>query len=298
MPTYDGNAYEILSQVRYGINEHSDALVQGTDTTGAFRNPQLVKQINSAQSYLWSILFGQFPEYFLKNDDINVVDSTADLPSDCFKIKEVVADDLLPVIPILLAERHSGSKYKYYRVSNQIRIDTGVTLNTLFETDPDGEIQPKIIETYSIWYYKKCRDLDTGVTSAGGAASATLATTAKGVADYYNGMSIENVTDSTVDTISDYSAARVATVTNTWASSKYYGIVSELPEIFHPLISEYAILQLKKDPRVPLQVSSADIGLFQEMLRESLKSFAGTLNGDVSLASVLNNFNPYQNYYG
>jgi len=103
-------------------------------------------------------------------------------------------------------------------------------------------------------------------------------------------MIIENVTDSTVDTITDYSAARVCVVSNTWAASKYYGIVSDLPEIMQPLISEYAILQMKKNPKVPLQVTKADVQLFNEMLRESLRSFAGTLNGDMDVDSLFNDF--------
>jgi hypothetical protein len=103
-------------------------------------------------------------------------------------------------------------------------------------------------------------------------------------------MKIENVTDSTVDVISDYAATRVATVTNTWASSKYYGIVSDLPEIFQPLIAEYAILQLKKNPKVPLQVSPADAQLFGEMLAQALRTFAGTQNGDVTIDSIINDF--------
>jgi len=278
MATYIGNAYEILSQVRYAISEFSTAYVQGTDTTGKFQNTELMKHINNAQSYIWSILFGQFPEYFMKSASLTFTSSVASLPSDCFKIKEISDPDGFPISPINLNQRHittGGSEHQYYRYRNTIRIDE------------DG-----VSNTGTIWYYQKCRDLDTGLTSAGGALSATLATTAKSIADYYNDMMIENVTDSTVDTITDYATTRVCVVSNTWASSKYYGIVSDLPEIFHPLISEYAVLQLKKDPRVPLQVSPSDSSLFNEMLRESMGSFAGTQNSDVFINDVINAFEP------
>jgi hypothetical protein len=276
MPTYSGNCFEILSQVRYGINEFSTAYVQGTDATGSFKNEELIRQINNSQYYIWSILFGQFPEYFLKSASLVFTNSVATLPSDCFKIKEITDSNGYQIRPIGLDQRHistGGSSNLYYRYGNTIRID-----------------EDSVTDTGTIWYYRRCRELETGLTSAGGALSATLATTAKAIADYYNDMLIENVTDSTVDTITDYAATRVCVVSNTWAASKYYGIVSDLPEIMQPLIAEYAILQLKKSPRTPLQIVPADNSLFNEMLRESLKSFAGTLNSDSYISDIINDF--------
>jgi hypothetical protein len=276
MPTMVGNAYEILSQVRYGLNEYSTAKVNGTDTTGAFLNEELMRHINNAQNHIWSILFGQFPEYFMKSASIAFTSSVATLPSDCFKIKEISDSNGYPMYPIGVDQRHitgGGSKYGYYRYGNTIRVD-----------------QDSVTDTGTIWYYWQCRELDTGMTSAGGALSATLATTSKAIADYYNGMMIENVTDSTVDTITDYSAARVAVVSNTWAASKYYGLVSELPTIFHPLIPEYAILQLKKNPKSPLVVTVADVSLFDQMLSSAMRSFVGTQNSDYDLNNAINNF--------
>jgi hypothetical protein len=280
MPTYSGNAFEILSQVRYGINEYSTALVQGTDTTGAFLNAELMQKINTAQNYLWGLLFAQFPEYFLTSGSLAFTASLATLPGDCWKIKDIRDSNGYKINPIPVSERHvtddTGSAHLYYRYGNTIRLD-----------------QDDVSDTGTIWYYKRCRELDTGLTSAGGALSATLATTSKAVADYYNGMSIENVTDSNVDVISDYSAARVCTTTTqTWAASKYYGIVSELPEVMQPLIAEYTILQLKKDPRVPVQITPSDVSLFNEILRGALQTFAGSFNGDTMIDDLINDFEP------
>ena len=277
MPTYSGNAFEILSQVRYGLNEFSTALTQGTDATGAFKNEELMRQINNAQYYLWAILFGQFPEYFLKSASITFTSSVATLPSDCFKIRDIVNSDGIPIKPIGVNQRHivddTGSEYHYYRYGNTLRIDAD-----------------DVTDTGTIWYYSRCRELDTGLTSAGGALSATLATTAKAIADYYNNMIIENVTDSTVDTITDYSAARVCVVSNTWAASKYYGIVSDLPEIFQPLISSRAILTMKMSPRVPIALAKADVDMFRDDLRMAMQSFAGTLNGDMDMGRLFEEF--------
>lgn len=276
MPTFIGNGFEVLSQVRYGINEYSDAKVKGTDDTGAFTNPEIMRHINNAQNHIWSLLFEQFPEYFLKTDTIEFSASVAALPSDCFKIKGISDSEGKPVFPIDVNQRHisgSGSPNAYYRYDNTLRID-----------------QDSVTGTGTIWYYWQCRELDTGMTSAGGALSATLATTAKAIADYYNDMKIENVTDSTVDTITDYGVDRIAVVSNTWAASKYYGIVSELPLIFHPLIPDYTILQLKKNPKSPLAVTVADVSLFDQMLRSAMKSFAGTFNGDKDIGSMFEDF--------
>ena len=276
MPTFIGNCFEVLSQIRYGINDFSTAKVQGTDATGAFLNEELTRYINNAQNRLWAILFEQFPEYFMKSASITFASSVATLPADCFKIREISDAAGYPFKPIAVDQRHilgSGSKYGYYRYGNTLRID-----------------QDGINDTGMIWYYWQCRELDTGMTSAGGAGSATLATTSKAIADYYNGMMIENVTDSAVDTITDYSAARVATVSNTWAASKYYGIVSELPTIFHPLIPDYALIQLKKNPKSPVAVTTADVSLFDQMLMSAMKSFAGTQNSDVDLNAMINDF--------
>jgi hypothetical protein len=235
-----------------------------------------MNQINLSQNYLWATLLGQFPEYFMTSASLTFTASIATLPGDCFKIKEVRDSDGHPIDPMNVAQRHisgEGSSHHYYRYGNTLRIDA------------DG-----VSMAGTIWYYSRPRELETGMTSAGGAASATLATTSKAIVDYYNGMTIENVTDSTVDTITDYSASRVCVVSNTWAASKYYGIVSELPLIFQPLISEYAVLQLKKNPKVPLQVTAADVKLFDDMLKTAMRSFAGTLNGDVNISDLFNDF--------
>ena len=271
------NCWELLSQVRYGLNEHSLGLVNGTDISGKFQNSELVRHINNAQFFLWGILFKQMPEYFMASASIVFVGSVATLPSDCFKIRQVSDPDGHDLFPMNVAQRHidadSGSEHHYYRYGNALRIDA------------DG-----VSETGTIWYYSRCRELDTGLSSAGSAGSVTLATSSKAVADYYNNMKIENITDSTVDTITDYSAARVCTVTNTWAASKYYGIVSDLPETFHPLIASRAIITMKMSPRVPIALTKLDKATFAEELSMALQAFGGTLDGDADAGGLFEDF--------
>lgn len=275
------NAWELLNQVRYGLNEQSSALTNGTDTSGKFQNSELMRHVNNAQTFIWNILFNQFPEYFMTSASITFTNSVATLPSDCWKIRQILDSEDIQIKPMNVGLKHStgaGSNYGYYRYGNTLRIDA------------DSNTQ-----TGTLWYYSRCREIDAGMTSAGGAVSATLAATAKAILSYYNNMKIENITDSTNDTITAYTAARVATVTNTWAASKYYGIVSDLPEMFHSLIAHRAIITMKQSPRVPVALTAADISIFQQELQAAMQMFAGGLNGDVTPDDIFNDFAPMVN---
>lgn len=281
MSIYIGNAYDILSKVRHGINEHSTAFVQGTDTTGAFSNDYIMEIINGAQRYLWNILFTRFPNVFLKSTTLTGTASVYTLPADFHKLKRFENSDGIKINQINVDEKHvedaAGSEFLYYRKGNTLVIDKNSMTNAM-----------------TLWYYSRCRDLNQGMSSAGGALSLTLATTAKKEADYYNNMVIENITDDWTDTISDYSSARVCTlVAQTGAIDKYYGIVSELPESFHHLISIKAIHLMKnlitslKPPNV------TELNEFKNMLAMALQSYAGTVHGDVTWSNVLEDFEPY-----
>ena len=277
---YPGSCYEILSNMRYAILEHSETLVQGTDTTGAFQNSFLISLINQAQNFLWSILFKQFPEFYQTSASLTFASSLATLPWDCFKVLEILDAGGLPLTRIDTKQRHlsnyTGSKYLYDRYGQTIRID-----------------QDGVSETATLNYYRRPRELTMGMSSDGGALSLTLATAAKPISDYYNGMTIENVTDDWIDIIQDYSAARVATLaTNTGAASKYYGIVSELPEEFHRLIEERALLDLKRHPKAPVKLTQLDFDMFRDNLSAAFSAFAGSQTGDVDLDSIINDFEP------
>lgn len=278
---YPGNCYEILTNIRYAINEHSTGLVQGTDVTGSFQNSYLISQINKAQRLIHGILFSQMPELFLTSADLVFASSVASLPWDCGKVSLIQNADGFPLTKINQKQSHvasyTGDRYAYYRYGNTIRVD-----------------QDGISETGKLWYYKRCRELTMGMSSAGGALSLTLATTAANIADYYNNMTIEDITDDWADTISDYSSSRVCTLAaQTGAASKYYGLVSDLPEEFHGLIEERAIIQVKQHPKAPFKITKEDISIFTDNLSTVMSSFAGTNTGDVNFDDVFNDFEPY-----
>jgi len=267
------NAYDILSDVRRGLNEYSTAKVQGTDTSGAYTNTQLTNMINSAQRFIYSFLLTRIPEIFLTSTTITGVASVYALPWDFGRLLIFKDDNNRKIYPIavdkLKVSGSTGNKRLYYRKGNDLVLDR------------DG-----ITDTYTLWYYKKCRELDQGKSSAGAATSLTLATSAKKIADYYNGMDIENVTDDWVDTISDYTAARVCTITETGAADKYYGIISELPEPFHFLISQRAIMETKAVfPATQEAPKVAEVNFFMEQLIGTLRAYAGS-KLDISMEEI------------
>ena len=281
MSTQIGNAYEILTQVRYGLNEHSTAYVQGTDVTGAFQNARIMSAINKAQRQLHGIFFTRFPELFLTSTTLAVTSAAATLPADFFKLKRLEDSNGLKIRPIDVNEKHpsnySGQKYCYYRYGNTIKFD-----------------RDDFNDTPTLWYYTRCRDLDQGAEAGAGAKTITLASTARGEADYYNGMKIEDVTAGWVDTISDYTAARVCTIsTETSVDDDYYGLVSELPEFFHHLIAPKALIDLKSSPVSAEKPTKEDYLEYREMLADALRSYAGSIKGDVTMEDIFYDFNVF-----
>ena len=257
------NAYEIASQVRRGLNEFSTARVQGTDTTGAYPNEEILRAINDAQKLLFDLLFVRVPHLFLSSASLTASASVLTLPADFFKLRRLENSDKVKINPISVDSRHlnesEGSNYLYYRKGNTLRIDK----------DSVGSI-------FTLWYFTRPRRLDFGSASAGGALSITLAAAnSRAEADYYNGMVIEDITAGFYSTISDYTAARAATISATAAASDYYGLVSELPEEFHHLIGRRALLQMRSSVVSVLPPSTADLEMFQEDLIESIRSYCG-----------------------
>ncbi|MCK4252140.1 hypothetical protein KAX97_11880 [candidate division WOR-3 bacterium] len=260
--TYE-NCYSLLQDVRRDLDEYSDLLVKGLDSSGRYKNSQIVTKINSAQRYIYNLLFPRIPEEFLESAPITGVDAVYDLPWDFGILKEFRDENGHKVHRIgvqhLKSDATTGSDSLYYKKGNTLVLDK------------DG-----VTETYTLWYYKKCRDLDQGKASDGGAASIALATTAKKIADYYNGMILENITQDWVDTIDDYTAARVATISETAVASDYYGLVSSLPEPFHALIAPRASLEIRAfSPERQERPTDTEFVMFNGQLLETLRAYAG-----------------------
>lgn len=267
------NAYRIVEMVREGINEYSTAWVQGTDLTGSFRNVDILEKINIAQQFICSLLRIRDPQMFLKSVALTGVASVYTPPADFFKLRRLESSDGIKIFPMNVDEKSStttGIGMFYYWKANTMILDKDAASDVL-----------------TLYYLSRVRDLDFGLSSTGGALSVTLASaTARPETDYYNGMSINNWSDSWDDVISDYTSAFVATVAKTWAASKYYGIISELPESLHHLIPMKAILLMKSTYKSLKPPIPAEIADFNAAVSMAFADLLGTIHSDVDYSEM------------
>lgn len=270
MSTYD-NAYTMMEGIRYGINEMSDAYVQGTDTTGIYQNSHLLRCLNRAQRYMYAILMNYIPGEFLTSTSLTGVDSVYTLPWDFGSLREFKDADGYKVfrsqVSDLPHDSAEGYKRMYYRKGNTLVLNrSGVT------------------DTYTLWYFKKPRDLHYAQAGSSSAATALHmdTTDAKYIDDYYNNMLVENTTQGIYDTITDYVAStKIATVTSTPADNDWYGLIPEIPEIFHQLIVPRAIMIAKAEhPVSPEKPTRTEIDLWRGDIHEALLAFG--YDGDIT----------------
>jgi len=261
MGTYE-NCYDIIADVRRDVNEYSEAYVQGADDSGSFSNELITQKINLAQAYLYNIIYKRIPWKFRKTVSLTGVDSVYTLPADFGALEWFKDDNGYQVYPIGAKDKSPTgiTQQQYYRTGNTLVLDkSGIT------------------KTFTLIYKWKPRKIFSGKATAGAATSITFPTDASKVADFYNDMVIENITQDWVDTITDYSAARVATIAETAAKDDYFGLVSDLPEVFHHLLAPRASMLLRaSSPLAQKKVDKAEITLFQEDLIETMRAYAGT----------------------
>lgn len=256
------NAYEMLGDLRHSLNEYNTGLHNGTSTSGKYDNGWLMREgINDAQAKLYELLVLRKRDLFLEGpSDIAVTSSVITLPSTFGKMEELRDSDGRKVFPSevkhLPANGAEGTDRLYYQKGNTLVLNkSGVT------------------DTYSISYTRKPRELNQGAASGAN----TLATTAVGVADYYNGMTIESITGGWVGEISDYTAARVITVSGqTLTSGHYYGVVSDLPEEYHKHIVPLATLLCKnKHPASQEKATVKDMRDWTDSVWDTIRAFSG-----------------------
>jgi hypothetical protein len=268
------NCYAMLEEIRTNLNEYSADFVQG-NAIGVFDNTDIVRKINSSQKFIFNLLFGRIPELFLTSSSVTGLSGVYTIPSEVHKMDSIFDADGFQIFPINIQEKHlttrTCSDYLYYRKGNTIVRDSGKSDALTFN------------------YYTTVKDLTQGVSTGGSATSIILATTAKPISDYYNNVIVENVTDGWADTITDYTSARVATIATRCSAQKYYGTVSQLPDIFHPLISQRATIVMKNTTVSPQRPEAGELGDFKENIIETIKSFAGSQN-DISIDELINDF--------
>jgi len=263
MPTY-ANAYRLLEEVRYGIGEYSDALVSGM-LPGTHRNEYLMNEINRAQMLIYALALDRIPGEFLKKADLTGVDSVFTLPADFAQVIIFKNERKLKVerINVDRLSRSGGSDRLYYRMGNTLILEkSGVT------------------DTYELWYRSRPRQIHTSRFLADNAVNDLALDTAKiaRIDDYYNGMKIENINLNKVDTISDFVAATgLATVVTGGTHNKgdFYGLVPELPEPLHILISAKAILNIRStSPVIKSKPTKADFELYNDLLVTAFEAYS------------------------
>ncbi|MCK5612251.1 hypothetical protein KAR91_60830 [Candidatus Pacearchaeota archaeon] len=260
------NGYTLLEKLwiqLVGYNSNIASYVNGTDTTGAYSNAQIMDGINEAQRFLYNTLMTRIPYEFEEEISLTGVASVYTLPANFGRLRFFKDVRGYQIHPIKTDQRRvadgSGSKQLYYRKGNTLVRD-----------------RAGIVENCTLIYYRKPRDIEQGKATGGGAASITFATSAKKITDYYNGLIIENITKDWIDTITDYTTGRVATIAETAATDDYYGTVSDIPEPFHFLIIPRAVFEVTGNyPIVKEKPNVSGVELFNQDFLATLRAYAG-----------------------
>lgn len=282
------NCFAILETVRYGIFEFSDSLVRG-QIKGSHYNEWLVRQINDAQAYVYSMIRKRLPGFFVSKATITGVNSVFALPADYGSLIVFKNDQGQQVFPVdydrLKRPTQTGNKLLYYKKGTDLIVDK------------DG-----ITQTYTLWYFKRPRELTMGKIDTAGTGTCTLDKNAKRIADYYNNARIECIDGDWDDVISDYTAARVVTLTdNTQAVTKghYYGTVPEIPDFSRHLIAPRTVLHVRSNSPICKAgpPSRADLNLYNEQIVAMLRDYQDT-EPDVDWEQILGDFAPRQHIFG
>jgi hypothetical protein len=263
------NAYEQIMLLRELVVESSAS--HWTDF-------ELLGRLNAAQRRLGLYVGMQPGGWLVKSASVTPVASEITWPADCAK-------------PIYLEETTSGRPVPFSTGVAERRVSrlsgssiyTGV-VEAYFERKKIVVNQETYTEAGTLWYQMRIPDLHVGTAAAGAATSITLDETdgidsttgfgAKQVADYYNGMQIQVVAGTGAggpDTISDYTAARVATVTGTYGADSDYGLISMLPEECHELMYYEAALAALSKPAAAVDPKYYEY--LKDVVRELKRAF-------------------------
>jgi hypothetical protein len=278
MPTYQ-NCYELVKEIRQGLNEYDDALALGDEVYGAFRNDLIIREINKTIHELQALIARRRPNEFLTEASLTGVDSVFTLPSNFGKLLLFRDNYGRRVFPMQQSERRlfdaKGSDRMYFQAGRTLKLD-----------------QAGITNTYTLVYKTLPRPIHMGRASAGDVSSITFDNDfAKPVADYYNGMIVEDVTSDFTSTISDYTAARVATITGTAAADDFYALVPEIPEWAHPLIGPRTTIKLKSNPVSKEKPNRSEISDYESLLITTFREFC-TVDEDQDWEETFTSFEP------
>lgn len=273
------NCYKLIEQVRQGLGEYSEALVSGL-RPGTHSNDYIVDEINKAQNYLYALAIKRMPGDFLGKVLLTAAAGVFTLPAD-FATLLLFQDDKGNKVHRARPDQlhkpsRTGSNRLYYQKQRTLVLDN-----------------QSITDTYTLWYRRRPRRIHSGRAGADGTGTVTLGGKAAKIDDYYNQMTLENVTADQVDVITDYTGStRVAVITNNTSKNDFYGLVSELPEILHDLISPKALLTIKTtSPLVKVRASKMELNEFNTLLATTFAAYHDD-EQDVDQEEVFADFAP------
>jgi len=236
------NSNDQLALLRDNVNEA---------TASHWTDVNLMRRLNNAQAKT-ALHVAQTPgQWLLKSASVTPVASVITLPADCAK-------------PIYLEETVSGAAVEWLSSVSHRRVSrsVGTTLDAGYlEAYPlrlTMEVNRSAYTTAcTLWYQIRVPDLATGTAAAGGALSLTLPDdrVSVRVADYYNSVTFEVISGTgtaIVDTITDYTAARVCTVSGTYDATTVFGTISMLPPETHNLMVLEATVSALHKPSAQL----------------------------------------------
>jgi hypothetical protein len=258
------NCFELVREVRQGLNEYSDALATG-DEEGAYRNDFLITLINRATRQLFALISRRRPNEFFREAQLTGVDSVFTLPADFGKLVLFRDPDGAKVHAMAQDERRwsnqSGYQNMYYQKGRTLVLD-----------------RAGIASTYTLIYKASPRDIHQGKLAAADNALDTVtldASRASKLADFYNGMTIEDISADWATPISAYTTGRVATVTGfDGEAGDFYGMVPEIPEWAHMLIAPLATINAKTNEISKEKASKEEIAAFTELMITTFREFA------------------------
>lgn len=280
MPTYQYNCFELVREVREGLNEFNDALATGDDTSGAYRNDNIIKHINRAILELFALIARRRPHEFTKEVSVTPANSVITPPADFSKLVLLKDPNGDRVYNIEEVERKrvgaTGSERLYYQRGRTLTLD-----------------QAGISTPYSLVYKTKPRAIHMGKASAGTTSAITLdAKYAPKIADFFIGMVLECISGDWFSSITAYTSARAATISGTGAAGDFYALVPELPEWAHPLIAPKAVINLKTNPISKEQPSKYELTAYQDQLLILFREHCTPTNDDIDYEEMFTSFEP------
>ncbi len=273
------HAYSLVEQIRYRLNDYTyDRLVE-LDPSAVFSNRLIHTAINKAQREIAAYINRRNPGLMMGEVNLAGANSVFALPPD-FGNLLLFRDPAGRKVHKVAQDRRrltqsTGSARLYYRKGNTLVLD-----------------RAGVSDIYSLIYRKVPRDVHNGMMQVDGSNYYLDSNHASTTLDYYNGMTLYDVTSGFDMEVTDYLAAFLFTAASGDPMDEdYYGIYPDLPAWSHQLLVERAWLDLASMPISLEKPTATDVARHQENLRLALLEFV-TTDADDDVEEYFTSFEP------